>query len=224
MIRAHRVVPLSLLLLAAAVACDRGPLAERAGRRQEALGAGRLPADVKAAPEPPSRFGVGSPATPEKIAMWDVDIGPSGVGLPQGRGTPAEGAMVYAQKCAACHGAAGEGQVGTPPAGVPAAPRLVGREPREGFGFGQDPKLVKTVGNYWPYATTVFDYVRRTMPLSAPGSLTNSEVYAVVAYLLAENEVIGKTAVMDSLSLPAVKMPARDKFVEDDRKGGPVFK
>ena len=183
-----------------------------------------MPADVKPAPDPPARFGVGRAATAGEIAAWDVDIDPSGAGLPQGRGNHAEGAAVYAQKCAACHGAAGEGQVGTPPLGVPAAPRLVGREPREGFGFGQDPKLVKTVGNYWPYATTVFDYVRRTMPLSAPGSLTNSEVYAVVAFLLAENEVIEKAAVMDSVSLPMVKMPARDKFVEDDRKGGPAFR
>jgi cytochrome c len=107
---------------------------------------------------------------------------------------------------------------------VPAAPKLVGREPSDSFAFGRDPKRVKTVGNYWPYATTLFDYVRRTMPLSAPGSLTNSEVYAVVAFLLAANGVIEQTAVMDSLTLAAVKMPARDKFVVDDRKGGPGFK
>jgi mono/diheme cytochrome c family protein len=212
---------LSLVVLAA---CDRGPLAERAERRQQALGAGRLPADVKPVPEAPSRYGVGRPATPEQIRVWDVDIDPDGTGLPQGRGTHADGLRVYALKCAACHGGAGEGQVGPPPLGVPAAPRLIGREPREGFGFGQDPKLVKTVGNYWPYATTVFDYVRRTMPITAPGSLSNSEVYAVVAFILAENEIIEKTAVLDSLSLPLVKMPARDKFVADDRKGGSGFK
>ena len=82
---------------------------------------------------------------------------------------------------------------------------------------------MKTVGNYWPYATTVFDYVRRTMPITAPGTLTNNEVYAVVAFLLAQNEIIDKSAVLDSASLVAVKMPARDKFVVDDR-GGPVFK
>ncbi len=118
----------------------------------------------------------------------------------------------------------GEGQVGAPLAGSPPAPKLVGRDPREGFPFGQDPKLVKTVGNYWPYATTVFDYVRRTMPITAPGSLTNNEVYAVVAFLLAKNEVIEPTAVMNSSTLPAVRMPARDKFVVDDRKGGAGFK
>ena len=222
--RADRVLGLVVASLAMLTACDRGPLAERADQRQKALGAGRLPADVRQAPEPPARFGVGRAATAAEIAAWDVDVSPSGAGLPQGSGTPAQGAVVYAAKCAACHGAAGEGQVGTPPMGVPAAPKLVGRDPRAGFSFGQDPKLVKTVGNYWPYATTVFDYVRRTMPLAAPGSLANNEVYAVVAFLLAENEVIEKSAVMDSVTLPAVKMPARDKFVVDDRKGGAGFR
>ena len=205
-------------------ACDRGPLADRAGRRQRTLGSGRLPADVHPAPEAPSRFGVGRAASATEIAAWDIDISPDGTGLPQGSGTPAQGAVVFAAKCAVCHGPKGEGQIGAPAAGQAAAPRLVGRDPREGFPFGKDPKLVKTVGNYWPYATTVFDYVRRTMPLTAPGSLTNSEVYAVVAFLLAENEVIGKTAVMDSVTLPAVRMPARDRFVQDDRKGGAGFK
>ena len=221
-----RVAPLVAAFVAAlsVVACDRGPLAERAGRAKKALGSERLPPDVRPAPEAPERFGVGRPATAAEIAAWDVDVAPSGAGLPQGSGTPMQGAAVYAAKCAVCHGATGEGQVGTPPLGVPAAPRLVGREPRDSFPFGKDPKRVKTVGNYWPYSTTVFDYVRRTMPLSAPGSLTNSEVYAVVAFLLAENGVIEKTAVMDSVTLPAVRMPARDKFVVDDRKGGAGFK
>jgi mono/diheme cytochrome c family protein len=208
----------------AVIGCDRGPLADRADRAKRTLGSDGLPPDVRPAPEPPARFAVGRPATAAQIAAWDVDISPDGAGLPQGRGTPAEGASVYAAKCAVCHGATGEGQVGTPPLGVPLAPKLVGREPADSFAFGKDPKRVKTVGNYWPYATTVFDYVRRTMPLSAPGSLTNSEVYAVVAFLLAENAIIEKTAVMDSLTLPAVRMPARDKFVEDDRKGGAGFK
>jgi S-disulfanyl-L-cysteine oxidoreductase SoxD len=205
-------------------ACDRGPLADRAEKAKRTLGSERLPPDVRPAPDPPARFGVGRPATTAEIAAWDIDVSPSGVGLPQGRGTPMQGAAVYAAKCAVCHGATGEGQVGTAPLGVPAAPKLVGREPSDSFAFGRDPKRVKTVGNYWPYATTVFDYVRRTMPLSAPGSLTNSEVYAVVAFLLAENGVIEQTAVMDSLTLAAVKMPARDKFIVDDRKGGPGFK
>jgi cytochrome c553 len=214
----------SVLLVAALGACDRGSPADRAARTQRTAGVGRLPPDVHVAPALPARFGIGRPATPAEIAAWDVDVTPDGHGLPAGSGTPARGAAVFAAKCAACHGPAGEGQVGAPPAGQAAAPKLIGRDPREGFPFGQDPKLVKTVGNYWPYATTVFDYVRRTMPITAPGSLTNNEVYAVVAFLLAQNEIIEKNAVLDSAALAAVKMPAREKFVVDDRKGGPVFK
>jgi cytochrome c len=147
---------------------------------------------------------------------WDVDVSPDGAGLPRGSGTVAQGATVYALKCASCHGADA--------VGTPTGPMLVGREPADSFRFGRDPKLVKTVGNYWPYATTLFDYVRRAMPITAPGSLTDSEVYAVVAYLLEQNGVIERTAVMDSSTLAAVKMPARDRFVPDDRRGGPGFK
>lgn len=215
---------LALVASALAAACDRGPLAERAERRQRALGDGRLPADVRPAPEQPAHFGVGRPAAQAEIAALDIDVAPDGAGLPPGRGTVTEGAAIFAAKCAACHGPAGEGQQGTPAPGQAAAPRLVGRDPREGFPFGRDPKLVKTVGNYWPYATTVFDYVRRTMPLTAPGSLRDDEVYALVAYLLAENDVIPRTAVMDSASLAAVRMPARDRFVPDDRRGGAAFR
>lgn len=216
-----------LLALGASVigaACDRGPLAERAERRQRALGSGRLPADVRSAPEAPAHFGVGRAATPAEVAALDIDVAPDGAGLPPGHGSVTEGAAIFAAKCAVCHGPAGEGQQGPPAAGQAAAPRLVGREPREGFPFGRDPKLVKTIGNYWPYATTLFDYVRRTMPLTAPGSLENNEVYALVAYLLAENEVVPRTAVMDSASLAGVRMPARDRFVPDDRRGGATFR
>lgn len=209
----RRLALVGVVAVFGAAACDRGPLADRA-RRQQSLG--NLPADVRAAPEPPARLEVGRPATPAEIAAWDVDVSPDGAGLPQGRGTPSQGAAVYASKCASCHGATGEG--------TPAGPTLVGREPADSFRFGRDPKLVKTIGNYWPYATTLFDYVRRSMPITAPGSLTNSEVYAVVAYLLAENGVIDSVAVMDSVSLAAVRMPARDRFVMDDRRGGAGFK
>ena len=224
---AHRDCLTRVVLCAAAVAvalaaCDRGPLADRAGRRQRSLGAGRLPPDVTER-QPPARYQVGRPATAAEVAALDIAVSPDGRGLPAGSGTATQGASVYAAKCAACHGTAGEGQA-SPPPGSPAAPKLVGRDPREGFGFGQDPKLVKTVGNYWPFATTVFDYVRRTMPPAAPGSLTNDEVYALVAFLLARNEIIDVSTVIDSASLAAVRMPARDKFVPDDRKGGPTFK
>ncbi len=162
--------------------------------------------------QPPARFGIGRPATPQEIAALDIDIMPDGHGLPAGRGTAAEGAPIYAAKCAQCHGQTGrEG-----PNDV-----LVGREPRTGFPFSQDPKLPHTIGNYWPYATTVFDYIRRAMPPTAPGSLADSEVYALTAFLLHANELITAEAIMDQTTLPAVKMPAREHFVPDTRQQSP---
>ena len=156
----------------------------------------------------PERFGIGRPATPQEIAALDIDIMPDGTGLPPGRGTAVEGAAIYASKCAACHGKTGkEG-----PNDV-----LVGREPREGFPFSEKPELRHTIGNYWPYATTVFDYVRRAMPPTAPGSLTDDEVYALTAFLLHANELIASDLVMDRSTLPGVKMPAREHFVPDAR-------
>lgn len=163
-------------------------------------------------PPPSGRYDIGRAALPGEVAPLDVDVGPDGADLPAGRGSVSQGAMVYGSKCASCHGVRGEGM-------APAYPKLVGREPREGFPFGRDPKLDRTIGNYWPYATTLFDYVRRAMPFLAPGSLTNDEVYAVTAYLLARNEIIPTDATLDAASLKAVRMPARDRFVRDDRSG-----
>ena len=100
----------------------------------------------------------------------------------------------------------------------------MGREPREGFPFGKDQSLTRTVGNYWPYATTLYDYINRAMPATAPGSLMPDEIYAVTAWILAQNEIIGDTAVMDATTLPQVRMPARDRFVADDRPGGAEFR
>src|SRR5437667_12385282 len=140
---------------------------------------------------------------------------PDGTGLPPGSGTAPQGAAIYAHKCAACHGPTGtEGP----------SERLVGRDPRQGFPFGSDPRLVRTIGNYWPYATTLYDYVHRAMPLNAPGSLTPDEVYGLVAYLLWRNEIIEERAVIDGRTLPGVVMPARDRFVVDDRRGGPEIR
>jgi cytochrome c len=162
----------------------------------------------------PARFGFGRPATAAEIAAWDIDVGPDGKGLPPGRGTPAEGAATYAAKCASCHGKTGkEG-----PNDV-----LVGREPRGVFPSGKEAEARRTIGNYWPYATTVFDYIRRAMPAPTPGSLTDNEVYGLVAFLLEANEIIPSGTVMDATSLPKVAMPARDKFVIDSR-GGPKAK
>ena len=142
--------------------------------------------------------GQGRLATPEEIALWDISIGPDGVGLPPGSGTPAQGAAVFAEKCAACHGDKGEGKTNA---------RLVG-----GQITGPGP-AVKTVGSYWPYATMVFDFTRRAMPWTAPKSLTDDEVYAVTAHILRLNGIIGDNDVMDAKTLPQVKMPNRDGFV-----------
>ena len=160
----------------------------------------------------PQRFDLGRAASTAQVAAVDIDVAPSGAGLPAGSGTAAQGAPLYATNCASCHGANGEGK-------PPAYPQLIGG-PKGTFDFASDFKIPRTVGNYWPYATTVFDYVRRAMPQMTPGSLTNDQVYAVTAYLLAANRVIPMTATLDSASLSAVKMPYVDRFVRDDRRGG----
>jgi mono/diheme cytochrome c family protein len=158
--------------------------------------------------KPPATFGIGRPATPAEIAALDIDVGPDGVGLPPGHGTAADGAPIYAARCASCHGKTGkEG-----PNDV-----LVGRLPGDAFPFAKDPRAPKTIGSYWPYATTVFDYIRRAMPPDKPGSLRDDEVYGLVAYLLSLNELIPPDAVVDATSLPKVKMPAHDRFVPDTR-------
>jgi cytochrome c len=143
----------------------------------------------------------GQPVTQADIAAWDISIGPDGKGLPPGSGTPAQGEAVYATKCQACHGEKGKGQPND---------RLVGGQGSLAPGKGP---VVKTVGSYWPYATTLFDYIRRAMPWPAPKSLADDEVYAVAAYILSLNDIIGKDEVMNAQSLPKVKMPNRDGFI-----------
>ncbi len=151
----------------------------------------------------PAGFGFGRTATAREIAALDLAVRPDGKGLPAGAGTVSEGRAIYQVKCAACHGMTGkEGPFA----------RLVAP-------MGDTTKA-KAIGNYWPYATTLFDYVRRAMPFNAPGSLPAAEVYSLTAYLLAANKVIDSTMVMDARSLPRVKMPAHDLFVPDDRQGG----
>lgn len=164
--------------------------------------------------EPARHYGLGRTATSAEVAALDVDVGPDGEGLPPGSGSAQQGQLLYKLKCAMCHGPAGQGM-------APVFPALIGRDPKgEGFAFATDFKLTRTIGNYWPHATTVFDYVRRAMPLLQPGSLTSDEVYALTAYLLAANNVMPMTATLDAASLKQVKMPYADKFVTDNRRGG----
>lgn len=161
--------------------------------------AGDLPANA------PSRFGFGREASTSRIALWDIDVRPDGAGLPEGSGTVAEGREVYTIQCVACHGPTGtEGP----------NDRLVGTDPWVDYPVG------RAIGNYWPYATTLYDYVRKAMPQLTPGSLAEDEVYAVIAYLLYLNELVPEDAVMNAETLPRVEMPARDRFVVDDRTGG----
>lgn len=156
-------------------------------------------------PDMPGLFGFGRPASGERVAMWDVDVKPNGEGLPPGAGSVEEGRRVYETHCAACHGPSGtEGP----------NDRLVSR------GAWDQWPADRSVGSYWPYATTLFDYTRKAMPQNAPGSLSDDQVYAVVAYVLSLNGLVESGAVMDSAALASVRMPARDRFVPDDRTGG----
>ena len=143
---------------------------------------------------------LGKPIAAEDLAAWDISIGPDGAGLPPGSGTVKEGEATFAAKCQPCHGAKG---AGTP------NDRLVGGQ---GSLPGEKP-AVKTIGSYWPYATTLFDYIRRAMPLNESKSLTNDEVYGVVAYLLNLNGIIPEVETMNAQSLPKVAMPNREGFV-----------
>jgi len=143
---------------------------------------------------------LGKPATPEEIAGWDISIPPDGSGLPKGSGDAKTGANIYAAKCASCHGSKGEGA---------SAEELVGGK---GSLATDNPTL--TVGSYWPYATTLFDYIRRAMPADAPFSLSADEVYAVSAYLLYLNNIVGEGDVLDAKSLPKIQMPNRNGFIQ----------
>ena len=148
-------------------------------------------------------YGFGRDATAKEVAGWNIDVTPDGKGLPKGSGSVSQGKLVYDSMCAACHGAKGEGKP---------ADRLVG-----GKGSLNTERPVKTIGSFWPYATTIFDYVNRAMPYTAPQSLTPDQVYAVTAYLLNLNGIVGADAVMDATTLPKVQMPNRAGFVGDPR-------
>ena len=142
---------------------------------------------------------VGKPIDEASIAYWDISILPDGTGLPKGSGTSTQGAPIFAEKCSACHGDNGKGGV---------ANAVVEERKIEGISASQ-----KTIKNFWPYATTIFDFIRRAMPFSQPRSLSDDEVYALTAYILAENKLIDPKDVMNAETLPKVKMPNRDNFI-----------
>jgi cytochrome c len=144
---------------------------------------------------------LGKPVSEADIKAWDIAILPDGTGLPAGQGTPQEGAKIFGEKCSMCHGDAAKGGV------MPFYPALVGGAP-----LTNGIETQKTIANYYAYATTLFDYTRRAMPYNAPRSLTDNEVYALTAYILSLNKLIGENDVMDAKTLPQVKMPNRDNF------------
>jgi S-disulfanyl-L-cysteine oxidoreductase SoxD len=148
-------------------------------------------------------YGIGRPATPAEVAGWNIDIGRDGSNLPPGGGTVSRGRELFEQQCASCHGDKGQGGLGD---------QLVG-----GQGTLATSKPVRTVGSYWPYAPTLFDYIRRAMPQNAPQSLSNDDVYAVSAYVLNLNGLVPADATVDAKSLAAIKMPNRDGFGDDPR-------
>lgn len=156
----------------------------------------------------PETFGFGKLVGQQEIAKLDIDIRPDGKGLPAGQGTVLQGKTIYAAKCGSCHAADGKEIVGVKLPGPP----LVSDTAAKG--------KPKTIGNYWPYATTLFDYMRRTMPYNAPGSLTDEEVYSLTAYLLNANQIIKANVTINAQTLPKVVMPAHKLFITDIRRGG----
>jgi cytochrome c len=141
---------------------------------------------------------LGIPITEADVGAWNITAMPDGTGLPPGSGTPAQGAPIYAANCAVCHGEGGKGGKNA---------RLVGKPPLDRI------EAPKTIANFWGYATTVFDFTKRAMPWLTPRTLTDDEVYAITAYILAENKIIGPTDVMNAQTLPKVKMPNADNFI-----------
>jgi cytochrome c len=147
---------------------------------------------------------LGTPMSETEVAKWDLTVFPDGRGLPSGHGTAKDGRAIYLQKCASCHGDQGQGATAEDLVSGPKPPTA------------DNPS--RAIGSYWPYATTIFDFIRRTMPPAAPGSLSSDEIYALTAYLLAANEIIAEGDEMNALSLPKIKMPNRDGFIPIDAK------
>jgi len=149
------------------------------------------------------KYGVGRAPTTDEVRQWSISIAPDGKGLPPGRGTAAEAKELYANRCAKCHGDKGQGRDSVPIAG--------------GQGTLRNPKPLRTVGSYWPYATTIWDYVNRAMPFDRPGTLTADQVYSLTAYVLYLNGLAAENDVIDARTLPKIQMPNRNGFVADPR-------
>ena len=149
------------------------------------------------------KYGVGRTPTPDEVRQWNISVSPDGKGLPAGRGTAAEGKEMFANRCSRCHGTKGEGKESVALAG--------------GHGTLKSPKPLRTIGSYWPYATTIFDYVSRAMPFDKPGTLGANQVYALTAHILWLNGLVQENDVIDARTLPKIKMPNRDGFVKDPR-------
>ncbi len=198
----------SVLFTSACGIANLGPGAETPSLPASQPGAHPPPGD-------PSHFALGRTPTAQEIAAWDIDIMPDGAGLPEGSGTVTDGRALYIQQCKQCHGLEGGGGP---------FDRLAGRLPDESFPFALDPLAKRTIGNYWPYATTIFDYTRRSMPMNRPGSLGDDDVYALTAYLLYLNDLVAEDATLDRESLPKIVMPAHHRFTPDDRRGGPEIR
>ncbi|EDM35561.1 sulfite oxidase cytochrome subunit [Pedobacter sp. BAL39] len=155
--------------------------------------------------ETPDKFGFGKVAGADRIKALDIDVMPDGRGLPAGTGDIRQGLIIYTEKCVSCHG---NGE------------KVDYKLPGDALFVNQPAKKTKTIGTYWPYATTIFDYIRRAMPYNAPGSLSDQEVYHLTAYLLYANKVIPANTVINEHSLPKIVMPAKKNYVVDDREGG----
>jgi mono/diheme cytochrome c family protein len=149
------------------------------------------------------KYGVGRAPTDEEVREWAITPSPSGKGLPPGRGTAAQGREMFANRCQKCHGPKGEGAESVALAG--------------GLGTLKSPKPLKTVGSYWPYATTVFDYINRAMPFDKPGTLGADQAYALTAFVLYLNGIVKEDVILDAETLPRIRMPNRDGFVKDPR-------
>lgn len=199
----------ALVLVAGCDAANKSPNASIS----TVIGRANASTKISTPSEWPNHYDLGQPASAALIAALDTDVDTTGLGLPDGHGTPAEGELVYQAKCAACHGKKGEGIKPFPPLIQPIIAN-------DSFPWAKNGGAPKTVGNYWPFTTTLFAYIRHTMPQTAPGSLAPDEVYQVVAYILSENGVLAHNATLNAQSLPLVKLPMRKRFTIDTRRGG----